>query len=110
MSHSLPPPRSPSAPCSYDIVANAFAARLTPLLVRRLQRHPLVAAVEPSRIVKPSLTRSPQFLNLDTSLWVTAGGQSSAGAGVVVGVVDTGIWPENPFFTDVSGCSPQGGA
>ena len=81
---------------------NGFSALLSPSDVAALRRHPLVAAVVPSRVVQSALTRSPAFLNLPDSLWKAAGGDANAGAGVVVGIIDTGIWPENPFFSDVS--------
>ena len=33
-----------------------------------------------------------------TNVWPTLGGQDNAGSNVVVGVIDTGVWPESPFF------------
>ncbi|MCP4601851.1 MAG: S8 family serine peptidase [Proteobacteria bacterium] len=42
---------------------------------------------------------SPGFVGA-TSAWEELGGQGSAGEGVTVGVLDTGIWPEHPSFSD----------
>ncbi len=42
---------------------------------------------------------SPTFLGAPT-IWKALGGQKSAGEGVLVGVLDTGIWPEHPSFAD----------
>ena len=41
----------------------------------------------------------PEFINAQ-SVWAELGGQQSAGEGVVVGVIDSGIWPEHPSFSD----------
>ncbi|CAI5933766.1 unnamed protein product [Closterium sp. NIES-64] len=81
-------------------VQNGFAAVLSPKQVRSLQTHPDVAAVTQSVRLSPSTTHSPQFLRLPQSLWATAGGETSAGEDVVVGVVDTGIWPEHASFAN----------
>lgn len=90
--------------CSYDTVLNGFAARLTPSAAQRLRQHPLVAQVLPNGWLHPDLTRVSGFLSISSGLWSQIRGkQSRAGAGVVVGVVDSGVWPENPFFNDVSG-------
>jgi subtilisin family serine protease len=43
--------------------------------------------------------RSPRFIGANVT-WKELGGQKSAGEGVVVGVLDTGIWPEHPSFAD----------
>jgi uncharacterized repeat protein (TIGR01451 family) len=43
--------------------------------------------------------RSPDFIGAPT-IWGQLGGQGSAGEGTVVGVLDTGIWPEHPSFSD----------
>ena len=35
-----------------------------------------------------------------TKVWPSLGGQKFAGKGVIVGVLDTGIWPEHPMLAD----------
>lgn len=40
------------------------------------------------------------FLGLPDGLWDRLGGPEKAGAGVIVGVIDTGIFPEHPSFAD----------
>ncbi|CAI7893450.1 unnamed protein product [Closterium sp. NIES-53] len=89
---------------SYTHVENGFAAVLSPKQVRSLQTHPDVAAVTQSVRLAPSTTHSPQFMRLPQSLWATAGGETAAGEDVVVGVIDSGIWPEHASFanTDVN--------
>jgi len=42
---------------------------------------------------------SPEFIGADV-LWEDLGGQEHAGEGVVVGVLDSGIWPEHPSLSD----------
>ncbi|CAI5480412.1 unnamed protein product [Closterium sp. Yama58-4] len=46
------------------------------------------------------MTDSPGFLRLPGSLWAANGGRDNAGEGVIVGVIDTGVWPEHPSFAD----------
>ena len=43
--------------------------------------------------------KSPAFVGAP-KLWKRLGGAKSAGEGAVVGVLDTGIWPEHPSFSD----------
>ncbi|CAI7883637.1 unnamed protein product [Closterium sp. NIES-54] len=96
----------------YMHASNGFAASLSPQQVQQLQRHPAVAAVTRSRRVTPLTTDSPTFLGMRApgSLWPANGGQASAGKGMVIGVVDTGIWPEHPSFSDAgfSSSKPAG--
>ena len=48
---------------------------------------------------QPQTSVSPEFIGAPT-VWEDLGGQASAGEGVIVGVLDTGIWPEHPSFSD----------
>jgi hypothetical protein len=49
----------------------------------------------------------PDFLGADEA-WDEAGGAAAAGRGRVVGVVDSGIWPENPSFAALPGARGRG--
>jgi len=84
---------------SYTVANNGFAASLTAEQATELSSAPGVLAVVEDRLAKPDTTSSPEFLGL------TKGGQAvapwsktGAGKGVVVGVIDSGYWPENPSF------------
>ncbi|CAI7805681.1 unnamed protein product [Closterium sp. NIES-53] len=79
-------------------VSNAFVARLTPKQLQQLKRHPAVAEVKSNYRISKLTTDSANFLNLPGTLW-TARGRERAGEGIVIGIVDTGIWPEHPSFS-----------
>ncbi|CAI5470150.1 unnamed protein product [Closterium sp. Yama58-4] len=85
---------------SYKHTSNGFAARLTRRQLWRLRRHPAVASVRASRVFRRQTSDSPQFLGLPGKVWPAVGGQSKAGDGTVVGIVNSGIWPEHPSFSD----------
>ncbi|CAI5508042.1 unnamed protein product [Closterium sp. Naga37s-1] len=95
---------------SYMHASNGFSATLTPAQVQRMKRHPSVASVTQARVLRPATTDSYKFLGLPGSLWAAAGGPSSAGDGTVIGIVDTGIWPEHASFdeTGYSSTLPSG--
>ncbi|MGZ8737939.1 MAG: S8 family serine peptidase [Nocardioides sp.] len=83
----------------WTTVLNGFAARLDEAQVKVLRADPRVALVERSTVQRPA-SDSAGFLGLPGAggAWSRAGGPAEAGKGVVVGVVDSGIWPENPSF------------
>ena len=90
---------------SYTITNNGVAAELTARQAAALAKDPQVAALEADRLAEPNTTLSPSFLGLDAGngLWSQLGGPTKAGAGVVVGVLDSGIWPESPAFAGGTG-------
>jgi subtilisin family serine protease len=60
---------------------------------------PGVKAVYLDEVRKVDMERTPQFIGAP-SAWRQLGGQENAGEGIVVGVLDTGVWPEHPSFSD----------
>ncbi len=85
----------------YRVALNGMAVRMTRRAAEELRRAPGVAAVTRNRIHRMDTQRTPAFLGLDQpgGLWDRTGGlDGDAGRGTLVGVVDSGIWPENPSF------------
>lgn len=85
---------------SYQTAFHGVAVRLSEEEVERLQEHHAVVAVFPETLYHLHTTRSPFFLGLEpedsTSVW----SEKLAHHDVVVGVLDTGIWPESQSFND----------
>jgi subtilisin family serine protease len=85
----------------YAVSLNGFATTLTPDQVRTLQNAPGVLSVTKDRPRRLADSKKPvDFLKLTGSngVWAALGGKSSAGRGVVVGVLDSGYWPESKSF------------
>ncbi|XP_068326927.1 subtilisin-like protease SBT2.5 isoform X2 [Pyrus communis] len=59
---------------------------------------PGVKSVERDWKVKRLTTHTPQFLGLPTGVWPTGGGFDRAGEDIVIGFVDSGIYPHHPSF------------
>ena len=67
-----------------------------------------VVAVQKDSLARPLTDATPAFLGA-TGVYPQLGGTSTAGEGVIVGVLDSGIWPEHPSFAD-PGISHPGGS
>lgn len=67
--------------------------------VADLLKLPGVAAVQRDRLEKPLTDSSPSFIGADT-IYRQLGGSASSGKGVIVGVLDSGAWPEHPQYRD----------
>lgn len=100
---------------SYANSFNGFAAELSDAQAAALRSDPSVVNVTKDELRAEDTSSTPAFLGLSKAggLWsmlsgnaggnpIIAAGPNSGGAGegVVVGIVDSGIWPENPSFSD----------
>jgi subtilisin family serine protease len=94
----------------YAFALNGFAAVLTAKRAKALSADPAVLSVEKNERLAMDTASTPAFLGLtgDTGLWAKLGGVGSAGEDVIVGIIDSGIWPEHPSFSDQTGTSPTG--
>jgi subtilisin family serine protease len=83
----------------FDKVFNGFSARLTLAQAAYMEKLPGVLKLYPNKMHTVSTTHSPAFLGL-TATGAALWNESNYGDGVVIGVIDTGIWPERPSFSD----------
>lgn len=90
---------------SFDYAANGFSALLTTAEAEALASQKGVVSVVKDELHQLHTSRSPGFLGLDDRDGAYASGFT--GKGVVVGVIDTGIWPEHPSFADVGDLGPS---
>jgi len=96
---------------SYTLALNGFSANLTTAQAAKLASNKNVVGVSPDEIKHVQATSDAEFLGLegDSGVWAKIGGTDKAGAGIVVGDIDTGIAPENPSFAgDALGTSAGG--
>jgi len=82
----------------YTVAINGFSAALSAAQAQKLAGQPGVLSVVPDTVRHLDTTTTPEYLGLSGAggVWAAAGGVAKAGAGVVVGVLDTGLWPEHP--------------
>lgn len=83
----------------YQVVLNGISMLVAESQVEAIAKLPGVKAVYPDEPLQLETERSPFFIDADR-LWKELGGQEHAGEGVIVGVLDSGIWPEHPSFAD----------
>ncbi len=86
----------------YRYVYGGAAVVLPESQLARLAKLPGVVGVERDQLRHVDTDRSPQFIGADV-IWRALAANPSLGAGgqgVIVGMIDTGIWPEHPSFAD----------
>ncbi|CAN4075955.1 unnamed protein product [Withania somnifera] len=83
---------------SYHNVMIGFAARLSAKQVKEMEKKLGFISAWPQRILFLHTTHTPSFLGLQQNigLWRDA----NYGKGVIIGVLDTGITPDHPSFSD----------
>ncbi|XP_009608768.1 subtilisin-like protease [Nicotiana tomentosiformis] len=84
---------------SYHNVMKGFAARLTTTQVKEMEKKQGFVSAEPQRILSLHTTHTPSFLGLQQNMGLWK--DSNYGKGVIIGVLDTGIFPDHPSFSDV---------
>ncbi|KAF6160162.1 hypothetical protein GIB67_016598 [Kingdonia uniflora] len=88
---------------TYNHVMHGFSARLTPSQFSKLEKMPCHRATYRESYGKLFTTHTTSFLGLKYSsgLWPTV----SYGKYVIIGMIDSGIWPESNSFRD-NGMTP----
>nr|XP_016444836.1 PREDICTED: subtilisin-like protease SBT2.3 [Nicotiana tabacum] len=85
---------------SYHYLINGFAVLVTPQQAFKLASRREVSNVILDFSVRTATTHTPQFLGLPLGAWAQEGGFETAGEGIVIGLIDTGIDPTHPSFSD----------
>lgn len=85
---------------SYKHGFSGFAAKLTKSQAQKLAELPGVVRVIPNSLHKLQTTRSWDFLGLSSHSPNNILHNSNMGDGVIIGVFDTGLWPESRVFRD----------
>ncbi|CAN1186188.1 Subtilisin-like protease 3, partial [Linum perenne] len=83
---------------SYRNVVTGFAARVTAAEVKDMEAKEGFVSAWPDRTLHVHTTHTPDFLGLrqNYGFW----SYSNYGEGVIIGVIDTGVIPNHPSFSD----------
>ncbi|WP_239153853.1 S8 family peptidase [Virgisporangium aliadipatigenens] len=85
----------------YEVSFNGFAAELTVGQAEKLKKTPGVVNVYKDKTYSAQTVTTPDFLGMSgqNGVWQQQfNGQSNAGEGMIIGVIDSGFWPESPSF------------
>lgn len=82
----------------YNNAIHGFATSLTAQEAKSLRNQPGILYVLPEVKYELHTTRSPSFLGLEQIANMFP--ESNSGSDVIVGVLDTGVWPESKSFDD----------
>lgn len=80
---------------TYQTAFHGLAAQLSDEAAARLEKLDGVMAIFPETKYELHTTRSPLFLGLEPQKSTNIWSDSNADHDVIVGVLDTGIWPES---------------
>ncbi|ESW27574.1 hypothetical protein PHAVU_003G214100 [Phaseolus vulgaris] len=83
---------------SYRNVISGFAARLSEEELRAVEKKNGFISAHPERMLHRQTTHTPRFLGLQQQMGLWK--ESNFGKGVIVGVLDSGITPHHPSFSD----------
>ncbi len=91
----------------YDVSLNAVAVKLNGTPLETIAAAPMVERAQYNALYHPNLSQSYQIINA-TGAWTAGGGRATAGAGIKIGDIDTGIDNTHPFFDPTGFSYPSG--
>jgi minor extracellular serine protease Vpr len=91
----------------YDISLNAVAVQLNGTSLETIAGAPMVQQVQYNALYYPDLSQSYKIINA-SGAWAAASGRASAGAGIKIADIDTGIDQNHPFFDPTGFSFPAG--
>ncbi|CAM3497472.1 S8 family serine peptidase [Isoptericola cucumis] len=93
---------------TYETVYGGVAALVPGNRVSELLDVPGVVAVQENVLEQPLTDSSVEYIGAPAA-YEALGTEAEAGDGLVLGNIDTGIWPEHPSFADHGNLSPYDG-
>ena len=90
-----------------QILVNAIFVHVTPEQAAALKNIPGVKWIQYLPPSKPALNAAVNLVGVPAA-WSTIGGSANAGAGVKIGIIDTGIDQNHPGFKDTGFTPPAG--
>ena len=91
----------------YDISLNAVAVQLNGTSLKTIAAAPMVEQARYNALYYPNLSESYKIINASNA-WTAAGGRATAGAGIKIGDIDSGIDETHPFFDPTGFSYPTG--
>jgi len=91
----------------YDISLNAVAVQLNGTSLETIAGAPMVQQVQYNALYHPDLSESYKIINA-LGAWGGQAGRATAGAGIKIGDIDTGIDNLHPFFNPAGFSYPPG--
>lgn len=85
---------------TYTTSFNGFSAFLDTDEAESLLRSESILDVFEDPVYTLDTTRTPEFLGLNSEFGVASGYSGHASNGVIIGVLDTGVWPESKSYDD----------
>jgi subtilisin family serine protease len=91
----------------YRYSFSGFAAELTEAQADALRAQAGVLSVTKDDLQFGDTSSTPTFLGLDApgGLWDQLGGIGRSGEDIIIGVIDSGVWPESLSFSDRTGAN-----
>ncbi|KAH0939033.1 hypothetical protein HID58_006494, partial [Brassica napus] len=85
---------------SYRHGFSGFAAKLTKSQAKKIANLPEVVHVIPDSFYKLKTTRTWDYLGLSASSPKNLLNETNMGEQIIIGIIDTGVWPESEVFND----------
>lgn len=92
----------------YDVAYNGLGLKLNGASLKDISRGPGVVKAGVSGTYRKTMSESTALINAG-EIWNGLGGQENAGAGMKVGVIDSGIDQNHPFLQPNEGMKAPGG-
>jgi subtilisin family serine protease len=91
----------------YAVTFNGLGLKLNGATLKQIQGGPGAVAANASATYHKAMSASHGVIHT-AALWNALGGQPNAGAGIKVGVIDSGIDQNHPFLSDAGMTAPAG--